>query len=119
MSTQAAVFDSRRQHIIEEAVADLLAAPSRHSDAEHRASPRVVYSGPVQVTKDNRTEMCAAKDLSRTGVGFVHTRPMYGRVILGFTAPSGGVYRFLAEVVRAREVGRLYEIGARFVERIV
>ncbi|MBY0586034.1 PilZ domain-containing protein [bacterium] len=85
---------------------------------ELRTEDRHAYSRQVQVTKDNKTELCAGKDLSHGGVGFLHTRPILGNVIVGLTSPNGDFYRFLAEVVRARQVGRFYEIGARFLERI-
>jgi hypothetical protein len=88
------------------------------SGMELRTDDRHSYPRPVQVIKDNKTEMCAGKDLSRGGVGFLHTKPILGNVIIGLTSPSGDFFRFLAEVVRARQVGRFYEIGARFIERI-
>lgn len=119
MDTQLLEAELRHQTAIEEAVDHLLALHPSHAGAEHRSSPRVSYSRPVQVTKDNKTDLCATKDISRTGIGFLHTRPLYGRVILGFTTPTGDTVRFLGEVVRARQVGRLFEIGAKFVERII
>ncbi len=88
------------------------------SGMELRTEDRFPYPRQVQVTKDNKTELCAGKDLSRGGVGFLHTKPILGNVIVAMTSPSGDFYRFLAEVVRARQVGRFYEIGARFIERI-
>jgi hypothetical protein len=88
------------------------------SGMELRTEDRFPYPRQVQVTKDNKTELCAGKDLSRGGVGFLHTKPILGSVIVALTSPSGDFYRFLAEVVRARQVGRFYEIGARFIERI-
>lgn len=85
---------------------------------EHREADRVPFARQVQVTKDNKTDMCAGKDISHGGIGFLHTKPLYGVVIVGITSPTGDVYRFLAEVVRARAIGRFYEVGARFIERI-
>jgi hypothetical protein len=89
------------------------------TDQQFRQCERFPFPRPVQVTKDNKVDMCAGKDISHGGIGFVHTKPLYGVVIVGLTTPTGEIYRFLAEVVRARQVGRLYEIGAKFVERLV
>jgi hypothetical protein len=97
---------------------DHLLAQLPTTGMELRIENRHSYPRQVQVTKDNKTELCAGKDLSRGGVGFLHTRPILGNVIVGLTSPNGDFYRFLAEVVRARQVGRFYEIGARFIERI-
>jgi hypothetical protein len=88
------------------------------SGMDLRTDDRFPYPRQMQVTKDNKIELCAGKDLSRGGVGFLHTKPILGNIIVALTSPSGDFYRFLAEVVRARQVGRFYEIGARFIERI-
>ena len=103
---------------IHEAIVHILSL-SPEVGAEKRIVPRVPYHKAVQVTKDNKTDLCPARDLSQSGVGFLHTKPVYGRIIVGLSTPTGDHYRLLSEVVRARQVGRFYEMGARFVERIV
>ena len=86
---------------------------------ELREENRHPFHRTIQVTKDNKSDLCAGKDISRGGIGFLHIKPLYGSIIIGMTTPEGDHYRFLAEVVRARQVGRFYEVGAKFVERLV
>ena len=86
---------------------------------ELREEGRHPFPRTVQVTKDNKTDLCAGKDISRGGVGFLHIKPLYGIIIVGLSTPDGDHYRFLAEVVRARQVGRFNQIGVKFIERIV
>jgi len=86
---------------------------------ELREEDRHPFPRTIQVTKDNKTDLCAGKDISRGGIGFLHIKPLYGVIIVSMTTPAGDHYRFLAEVVRARQVGRFYEVGAKFIERIV
>lgn len=86
---------------------------------ELREENRHPFPRTIQVTKDNKTDLCAGKDISRGGIGFLHIKPLYGVIIVSMTTPVGHHFRFLAEVVRARQVGRFYEVGAKFIERIV
>lgn len=89
------------------------------ADWNLRQADRIPFARQVQVTKDNKTDLCAGKDISATGIGFFHVKPVYGAVIVGVTTPSGDFFRFLGEVVRTRQVGRLFEIGVKLVDRII
>jgi hypothetical protein len=58
-------------------------------------------------------------DLSRSGVRFFCSKAVLDRqAIVTFAMPSGEVISVLAELVRCRRIGAMFEIAARFVRKL-
>lgn len=100
---------------------------SLKSDALHgrRAAPRVGLRLQVTIipcTETNVKEQTAwLRDLSVSGMGFIHDRPMQvgSFLVVRFNRDAGEAIAVLVEVNRSKQVGPTsFEIGTR-IERVV
>jgi hypothetical protein len=80
---------------------------------EARVYPRSQYAGTLELLFDDGTcDVAVAKDLSRSGIGFVYTRSLSGELTIRIPNPAR---KLRVRIARIRQVGRFYEIGAEFV----
>ncbi len=98
---------------------------SESLDGDKRTTPRVGLTAEVSVTliKNKRLErpiMIRVRDLSRTGIGFIHTKVIKegSRLILQLPVPEEKPRYILCEIKHSRPVGSgLYAVGATFLDQ--
>ncbi len=112
-------FKKRRVAAIQRAVVEPRGNVTPYTGIERRGSPRREYIEPIDITlPTEKMDVCVAKDLSPTGIGIVYVSPISGRIVVHLTNPLGNTYQLSAEVKRCQTIGRFYEIGAQFIERV-
>lgn len=64
--------------------------------------------------------MLMTRDISTTGIALVHTEPIDAkRVVVEMTGAAGECIQIAIEILRSRRVGDFYEIGGRYVAKLV
>ena len=119
MNATQTEYERLRITAIRRAVEEVLNEKEDYAGSERRAAPRRDYAKPIQVVlPSGKRDICVAKDLSVTGISFGYLRPLSGVVIVELSGPAKTAFRLKAEVVRTRRIGRFYEIGAKFIQRL-
>ncbi len=109
-------------HLFQSVVAALR---SEDKVGDKRTTPRVGLTAEVSVTviKNNRRErpiMIRVRDLSRTGIGFIHSKIIKqgSRLVIQLPMPEEEPRYVLCEVKHSRPVGAgLYAVGATFLDQ--
>ena len=93
--------------------------------AGRRASPRVglrLQLSIIECGQPNAAEQVVwLRDLSVTGMGFVHTRPFSrgSHLVARFQQPGGQTISLKVQVIRSKQVGPMsFEIGTK-IERMI
>ena len=104
---------------------DIISSLKSDALAGRRAAPRVGLRLQVTLipcTETNVEEQTVwLRDLSVSGMGFIHNRPLQvgGFLVMRFPRDAGEAIALLVEVTRCRQVGPMsFEIGTR-IERVV
>jgi hypothetical protein len=114
---------------VSKAISELIAriAPKAYSGPEKRTVERFPFVAPVAVILLSDTMapvgapfMVLTRNISRSGIALVSTRPV-NTEFCAVALPSAGeeTIQFVVQVVRCRPLRSFYEIGGRFVTRMV
>lgn len=58
-----------------------------------------------------------SRNLSASGIAFLHTKPLLGKLAVLIEMPETGYVQLLLQVVRTKQVGDLFEMGGEFFDR--
>ena len=58
-----------------------------------------------------------SRNLSSSGIAFVHTHPLEGKFAILIELPELGQVQLLLDIVRYKKIGPMYEMGGAFFDR--
>lgn len=85
-----------------------------------RSEPRYPFFQPITINRGMWRIAALSRDISMTGIGVLHTRPLpSGRIVVGIPSELGNAIYLLGEVVWRRTFSEGWlASGIRFVEEV-